>query len=107
MVLDVVVPSASPHSSSLCHLPDTLMCPMKQATDPRKWILGAVALVLVGVVATVGYLSSYSHAASEKTYTVAPHYVARNYVDLSRMPDSSFLQITENDHVRVTRSQGD
>jgi hypothetical protein len=74
--------------------------------DPRKLILGAVALVLISVVGLFGYVASHAAGPAEKTYTVAPHYVARNLVDLSRMPDSSFLQITENDHVRVVGGDG-
>jgi hypothetical protein len=79
---------------------------MQKTSDPRKWILGAVAIALLGAGSMVAYLNLHSSGPVEKTYTVAPHYVARNLVDLSRMPDSSFLQITENDHVRVVGGDG-
>jgi len=80
---------------------------MQKTSDPRKWILGAVALVLLGVVSILGFVNMGSGPAATKTYTVAPHYVARNIVDLSRMPDATFLQITSSDHVQVVEEQGD
>jgi len=76
-------------------------------TDPRKWLLGGVAVILLVVLGLLGYSALHSASPPARTYTVAPHYVARNYVDLSRMPDASFLQITDTDHVRVVREQGD
>jgi hypothetical protein len=80
---------------------------MQQNTDPRKLMLGAVALALAVVGGVLAYSSYQSTPPAEKTYTVAPHYVARNLVDLSRMPDSSFLQIADTDHVRVVGEEGD